>query len=104
MPDDRLRQLKADLLKALGQPTRLKILELLVDGERCVCEIFPAIHGEQSNTSKHLSFLRSHGIVVAERRGMRVFYRLADQRILRLLDDVEACVRGGLKAKASLVA
>jgi ArsR family transcriptional regulator len=102
--ENRLRQLKADLLKALGQPTRLKILELLVDGERCVCEIFPAIQGEQSNTSKHLSFLRSHGIVVAERRGMRVFYRLADQRIVRLLDDVEACVRGSLKAKASLAA
>ena len=104
MPDDRMRQLKADLLKALGQPTRLKILELLVGGERCVCEIFPAIQGEQSNTSKHLGFLRSHGIVIAERRGMRVFYRLADQRIVRLLDDAEACVRGGLKAKASLVA
>jgi DNA-binding transcriptional ArsR family regulator len=102
--DDRLRQLKADLLKALGQPTRLKILELLVDGERCVCEIFPAIQGEQSNTSKHLSFLRSHGIVIADRRGMRVFYRLADKRIARLLEDVEACVRGGLKAQASLVA
>jgi DNA-binding transcriptional ArsR family regulator len=104
VPDDRLRQLKADLLKALGQPTRLKILELLVDGERCVCEIFPAIQGEQSNTSKHLSFLRSHGIVISERRGMRVFYRLADKRIARLLEDVEACVRGGLKAQASLVA
>jgi len=102
--ENRFRQLKADLLKALGQPTRLKILELLVDGERCVCEIFPAIQGEQSNTSKHLSFLRSHGIVIAERRGMRVFYRLADQRIVRLLDDVEACVRGSLKAKASLAA
>jgi ArsR family transcriptional regulator len=102
--DDRLRQLKADLLKALGQPTRLKILELLVDGERCVCEIFPAIGGEQSNVSKHLGFLRSQGIVIADRRGMRVFYRLADSRIARLLDDVEACVRGGLKAKTSLVA
>ncbi len=104
MADDRLRQLKADLLKALGQPTRLKILELLVDGERCVCEIFPAVGGEQSNISKHLAFLRSQGIVLAERRGMRVFYRLADQRIVRLMDDVEACVRGGLKAKANLVA
>ena len=104
MPDDRIRQLKADLLKALGQPTRLRILELLFNGERCVCEIFPAIQGEQSNTSKHLSFLRSHGIVISERRGMRVFYRLADQRIVRLLDDVDACVRGGLKAKANLVA
>ena len=104
MPHDRLRQLKADLLKALGQPTRLKILELLADGERCVCEIFPAIRGEQSNTSKHLGFLRSHGIVIAERRGMRVFYRLADKRIVRVLDDVDACVRGGLEAKARLIA
>lgn len=104
MSDERIRQFKADLLKALGQPTRLKILELLVDGERCVCEIFPAVGGEQSNISKHLSFLRSQGIVVADRRGMRVFYRLADQRIVRLLDDVDACVRGGLKAKANLVA
>ena len=104
MADDRLRQLKADLLKALGQPTRLKILELLVDGERCVCEIFPAIGGEQSNVSKHLGFLRSQGIVIADRRGMRVFYRLTDKRIAQLLDDVEACVRGGLKAKANLVA
>lgn len=104
MPDDRLRQLKADLLKALGQPTRLKILELLVDGERCVCEIFPAIQGEQSNTSKHLSFLRSQGIVVADRRGMRVFYRLADRKIAKLLKDAENCVKGTARSRLSEVA
>jgi ArsR family transcriptional regulator len=104
MSDDRLRQMKADLLKALGQPTRLKILELLTEGERCVCEIFPAIRGEQSNTSKHLAFLRSHGIVVADRRGMRVFYRLADPRIVKLLEDVDSCVRRNVQARASLVA
>jgi DNA-binding transcriptional ArsR family regulator len=104
MSDDRMRQLKADLLKALGQPTRLKILELLADGERCVCEIFPAIREEQSNISKHLGFLRNQGIVVADRRGMRVFYRLADKRIVKLLDDAEECVKGSLKAKVSLVA
>jgi len=92
MPTDRIRQMKADLLKALGQPTRLKILELLSRGERCVCEIFPAIDEEQSNISKHLSFLRGQGIVVADRRGMRVFYRLADPRIVKLLEDAEACL------------
>jgi len=92
MPADQIRQMKADLLKALGQPTRLKILELLADGERCVCEIFPAIDEEQSNISMHLSFLRSQGIVVAERRGMRVFYRLTNPRILKLLEDAEACL------------
>ncbi len=92
MPADQLRQMKADLLKALGQPTRLKILELLADGERCVCEIFPAIDEEQSNISKHLSFLRSQGIVEAERRGMRVFYRLTNPQILKLIEDAEACL------------
>ena len=104
MADDRLRQLKADLLKALGQPTRLKILELLVDGERCVCEIFPAIGGEQSNVSKHLGFLRSQGIVIADRRGMRVFYRLADRRIAKLLDDAANCVKGMTRSRLSEVA
>ena len=104
MADDRLRQLKADLLKALGQPTRLKILELLVDGERCVCEIFPAIGGEQSNVSKHLGFLRSQGIVIADRRGMRVFYRLADRKIAKLLEDAENCVKGMTRSRLSEVA
>ena len=104
MPDDRMRQLKADLLKALGQPTRLKILELLVDGERCVCEIFPAIQEEQSNISKHLAFLRSQAIGVADRRGMRVFYRLADKRIVKLLDEAEECTKSLVKARVSLVA
>jgi ArsR family transcriptional regulator len=104
LADDRLRQLKADLLKTLGQPTRLKILELLVNGERCVCEIFPAIGGEQSNVSKHLGFLRSQGIVVADRRGMRVFYRLADGRIAKLLDDAENCVKGMTRSRLSEVA
>jgi len=58
----------------------LKILELLVDGERCVCEIFPAIGGEQSNVSKHLGFLRSQGIVIADRRGMRVLLSAGRQK------------------------
>jgi ArsR family transcriptional regulator len=101
LADDQLRQLKADLLKTLGQPTRLKILELLVDGERCVCEIFPAIGGEQSNVSKHLGFLRSQGIVVADRRGMRVFYRLADRKFVRLLDDAADCVKGTMQSRFS---
>jgi ArsR family transcriptional regulator len=99
MTSDRTRELKADLLKALGQPTRLKILELLAEGERCVCEIFPAIQSEQSNVSKHLGFLRSQGIVIADRRGMRVFYRLADPGVGKLLEDAEECLRGMLKAR-----
>lgn len=104
MAGDRMQQSKADLLKALGQPTRLKILDLLAQGERCVCEIFPAIGGEQSNVSKHLAFLRSQGIVVADRRGMRVFYRLSDRKIVKLLEDAEECVKGTMRSRFSDVA
>jgi len=100
---DALLRRKADLLKAFAQPTRLRILELLAEGERCVCEIQPAVEGEQSNVSKHLAFLRARGLVVAERQGMRVFYRLADPRILALLREADTLLLRTLKADAELV-
>jgi len=49
--EERVLTLKAEILKALAQPTRLKILEFLRHGERCICEIIPAVNGEQSNVS-----------------------------------------------------
>jgi ArsR family transcriptional regulator len=101
---DRLLQRQADLLKALAQPTRLRILRLLAEGERCVCEIQPAVGGEQSNVSKHLAFLRSRGLVVADRRGMRVFYRLADRQILAVLRETERLLSRAIKTEAELVA
>ena len=56
--EERLLELKAEVLKVLAQPTRLKILELLRNGERCICEIVPAINGEQSNISEHISLMQ----------------------------------------------
>jgi ArsR family transcriptional regulator len=100
---DRLLRRKADLLKALAQPTRLRILELLAEGERCVCEIQPLVEGEQSNVSKHLAFLRAQGLVVANRQGMRVFYRLADPGVLNLLREADRLVARRLRADAELV-
>ena len=55
--EERVLELKADILKALSQPTRLKILELLREGEKCICEIVPALNGEQSNISRHISLM-----------------------------------------------
>jgi len=45
---ERVLELKAEVLKALAQPTRLKILELLRNGEKCICEIIPAINGDSA--------------------------------------------------------
>jgi len=76
---------KARILKALGHPMRLKIVEFLGNGERCVCEIVPHLNADQPLVSQHLSILRNAGIVDSERRGNKIFYRLSDRRILEIL-------------------
>jgi ArsR family transcriptional regulator len=78
--------LQAEILKALGQPTRLKIVEFLRDGERCVCEIFPAIGEEQSNTSRHLNMMVSAGILFRRKEGVKIFYALKHPEILEIID------------------
>ena len=83
---------KAELLQAMGQETRLKILALLVEGERCVCDL-QAILGElQPTVSRHLAILRRAGIVRARRIRNRVVYGLSDPRIGSLLEQVDALV------------
>lgn len=78
--------LRAEILKALGQPTRLKIVDFLRDGERCVCEIFPAIGEEQSNTSRHLNMMVSSGILFRRKEGVKIFYALKHPEILAIVD------------------
>jgi ArsR family transcriptional regulator len=89
MADD-LLELRAAALKALGQPTRLRILELLRNGERCVCDIFPAINEEQPNVSRHLAVLKGAGLVASRKDGLNVHYRVKDPRLFDLLDGVDA--------------
>jgi ArsR family transcriptional regulator len=76
----------ADILKALGQPTRLKIVEFLRDGERCVCEIFPSIGEEQSNTSRHLNMLQTSGILARRKEGLKIYYAIKHPEVLAIVD------------------
>jgi DNA-binding transcriptional ArsR family regulator len=68
----------ADRLKALSDPTRLKILHALEDGERTVTEILELVGGSQANVSKHLSRMRLSGVVASRRAGTSVHYRVVD--------------------------
>ena len=77
---------RAEILKALGQPTRLKIVDFLREGERCVCEIFPAIGEEQSNTSRHLNLMVSAGILFRRKEGVKIFYAVKHPEILEIVD------------------
>lgn len=62
--------------RALADPTRLRILELLADGERCVCEVVEAMHMAQPLLSHHLKALREAGFIHARREGRWMYYRL----------------------------
>ncbi|MEM4133917.1 MAG: metalloregulator ArsR/SmtB family transcription factor [Candidatus Micrarchaeia archaeon] len=69
------------ILKALSDETRLRIVYFLLDGEKCVCEIFPHVKRSQSTVSIQLSKLENLGIVESERKGKQVFYRIKDYRV-----------------------
>ena len=69
------------IFKTLGDSTRLKIVEFLLDGEKCVCEIFPHVNRTQSTVSIQLGKLEDSGILQSRKEGQKVFYKLKDYRI-----------------------
>ena len=77
-PQDKEKlRMKADVFKAMGSPIRLGIIEFLETGERCVCDIVDHVGTDTSNVSKHLSVLKSNGILSDRREGLKIYYRLA---------------------------
>ncbi len=86
--EEKAIELKAEVLKAMAQPTRLKILEFLRDGERCICEIIPAINGEQSNVSRHISVMQKSHLITTRKDGVKVMVRVKDPRVFEILDKV----------------
>jgi ArsR family transcriptional regulator, arsenate/arsenite/antimonite-responsive transcriptional repressor len=68
----------AQHFKGLSEPTRLRMLNLLFQGELCGCDIQYVLELTQSNVSRHLNYLKRVGLVLDRRDGYRVFYKLAD--------------------------
>ncbi|NOZ95506.1 MAG: helix-turn-helix transcriptional regulator [Acidobacteria bacterium] len=85
---DELLSKIADVLKAMADPTRLKILHCLHGGERCVSDILGVVGGSQANISKHLSVLKRAGLVDCRRDGLNVFYRIIDDGVFTICSNV----------------
>ena len=86
--------LEADLLakyfRGFGHPTRVQILELLQEGERSVGELVELLDELQPKVSNHLSCLRWCGFVESRREYRTVYYRVADRRVLKMLELARA--------------
>ncbi len=80
-----MQRFKAEFFKALAHPLRIKILEVLSEGEMGVNEIQTTIGSEGSAVSQQLMVLRSKNIVVGQKNGNRVIYSLRDPLIIELL-------------------
>jgi ArsR family transcriptional regulator len=86
---------RARVMKAMAHPTRLYIVDELARGERCVHELTEMIGADMSTVSKHLSVLKSVGIVGDEKRGSEVYYSLRMGCVLGFFDCIEAVLTGG---------
>ena len=85
---DELLNRIAEVLKAMADPTRLKILHCLHNGERCVSDILEVVGGSQANVSKHLSVLKRAGLVDCRRSGLNVYYRIVDEGVFTICRNV----------------
>jgi DNA-binding transcriptional ArsR family regulator len=98
-----LYQLKAEFFKTLGHPARIRILELLAQGERSVSELQPDVGLEASHLSQQLGVLRRAGIIVARKRGTSVIYSMASPHLAELLAVARTVLTGVLNDQAGLL-
>lgn len=89
MAEDIVVKLTAELFKTLGHPVRIKILQMLTVGERCVCEMIEEIDIEQSNLSQHLGILKKQGLIDSRKDGQKVIYWIAYPSVNELIRAAE---------------
>ena len=103
LPDE-LAELIAGRFKLLAEPTRIKILDRLRNGEASVQELSEAVGTTQQNVSKHLGALATAGVLARRKQGNYVYYRVVDDGIWQLCHDVCGSVERRLSELQKLLA
>jgi DNA-binding transcriptional ArsR family regulator len=95
--------IKAGFFRVLGHPARVRILELLRDGEKSVGELQAALELDSSGTSQHLAALRQHGIVENRKVGTTVRYSVRDPLVFEMLEVARQIILSGLAETTALL-
>ena len=98
-----VHEAKASLFRVLGHPVRVRILELLRDGERSVGALQGDLGLDSGGTSQHLAALRRIGLVESRREGTSVIYRVGDERVFDLLEAGRAIIERQLVEQQALL-
>jgi ArsR family transcriptional regulator len=94
---------KAQLFRVIGHPVRIRILELLRDGERTVGDLQTELSVASSGTSQHLAALRQHGVLESRRDGVNAYYRIRDPRVNQLLAVAKQILTSALSDSNTLL-
>ncbi len=102
VPED-LVELIAQRFRAMGEPMRIRLLDHLRDGEATVGELSEALGASQQNISKHLAVLAAAGVLGRRKDGNHVYYRIVDDGVLTLCEDVCGSLQQQLRNLSVLV-
>jgi DNA-binding transcriptional ArsR family regulator len=100
---DELTLLHSQICQALGDPKRIQILYALNDEPRHVSALADDLDMPQPTVSRHLRVLRQRTLVLTERDGPAVYYRLADSKIITILDEMRLLLREALDRQSSIL-
>jgi len=98
-----LYEIHAEMCKVFSNSTRLEILNLLRDKELSVTEIIKKTELSQANISQHLSIMKSKGIVVSNRNGKNIYYKLTNPKIIKAFDIIRNILAEKLKKNGKMV-
>jgi DNA-binding transcriptional ArsR family regulator len=101
---DELVELIARRFRVLGEPMRIKLLDRLRDGEASVNQLTETLGASQQNVSKHLAVLAEAGILARRKDRTQVYYRIADEGVFALCEQVCGSLEQQLRALTELVA
>ena len=102
LPEE-LAELIARRFRAIGEPTRIRLLDLLRESELSVNEIAEQLGASQQNVSKHLAVLVDSAVLARRKDGNRVYYRIVDDGVLSLCEDVCGSLEQQLRSLSALV-
>jgi ArsR family transcriptional regulator len=102
-PLEELELLHAQICQALGDPRRIQIMYALNEQPRCVNELAELLAVPQPTMSRHLAILRQRSLVLADREGTTITYRLADPAIIDILDTMRRLLRSAIERQAGIL-
>jgi DNA-binding transcriptional ArsR family regulator len=102
LPED-LAELIARRFRALGDPLRIRLLDLLRDGELSVNALAEQLGAGQQNVSKHLAVLVDAGMLARRKQGNHVYYRIADEGVFALCEQICGSLQSQLSTLAALI-